>query len=249
MPDAMVTTSLQSHKKPKKGVSSNNKHYIIGVCGASCSGKSTVCEKISQSNHGQNNSVLIISQDRYYRGGDVNTNYDVPDAIDFDHLISDLTALKKGKTIMAPIYDFTAHKPKAETDEIKPAPIIIVEGILIFCVPRLRKMFDLKVFVRAKPELRLLRRMKRDVEMRGRTIDEVTKRYLDDVEPSNHNYVEPAMDTADIIIVNNQHDIFIGIDVVLDHIDKRVSMFFDGPNTVSTSAGALRVASLTGAAH
>ncbi len=221
----MSTKSLSLVPKNKK----KNGHYIIGVCGASCSGKSTVCERIEQSHHGLSESVIIISQDRYYKGGNSSTNYDVPSAIDFDHLISDLSALKKGKSVQAPIYDFTKHKKKEETDLLKPTPIIIVEGILIFCVPKLRQMFDLKVFVRAKPELRLLRRMKRDVEMRGRTIDEVTNRYLNDVEPSNHNYVEPAMDYADVIVVNNQHEIFIGIDVLLDHIDKRVNLFLNGP--------------------
>lgn len=210
--------------------------FILGICGATCSGKSTVCREIikkinstlenntpnNKSNNKLNNFVVILSQDRYYKGGSAETNYDVPDAIDFDLLEKDIISLKNGKSINAPNYDFSTHSRKEETTLIKPTPIIIIEGILIFAVPKIRKLLDKKFYVRAHRELRFNRRIERDVKERSRDRNEIVERYFNDVLPSNNFYVEPSEDWADIILVNNRPNKFIGLDFILPFIENVV---------------------------
>lgn len=199
--------------------------YIIGIAGPSCGGKSTVCDKIIQhlkTLGSKNFEITLISQDRYYYGGDNETNYDLPDAINFEKLVEHVKKLKAFEPIDAPIYDFTVHKPKVETEKIYPFSVIIVEGILILYNEQMRDLFDLKIFVDALEILRYERRTNRDVKERGRDKSEVKQRYLKDVTPSNKFYVEPTENYADVVLKNNVEDKFIGLNMVLDHIEKKL---------------------------
>lgn len=199
--------------------------YVIGIAGPSCGGKTTVCDIITKKfklNHKKSSLVTLLSQDRYYKGGDKDTNFDHPSAIDFDTLIKDVNKLKIGEYIEAPNYDFTTHQRSEEITIIHPTPIILVEGVLIFNVKELIELFDLKVYVNAYRELRYERRMYRDVKERGRDANEVRERYFKDVLPSNNHFVEPTMWDSDIVLMNNTDNKFIGIHILVDHIDKKV---------------------------
>ncbi|AYV82190.1 MAG: phosphoribulokinase / Uridine kinase family protein [Homavirus sp.] len=235
-----------------------SKPYVIGVCGTSCSGKSRVCNEISQQSNllvkdqisqqsnllvkdqiSQQSNLLvkdqisktmttngelvtILSQDRYYKGGDSQTNYDTPEAIDFDYLIEQLDELCNWQPVNAPEYDFTRHCRKSTTHTISPNHIIIVEGIFVLYNEQLRKRFDLKIFVEAEPALCLARRLERDVKERGRDQHEVTERYIRDVIPSNTLYVNPTKNWSDIILMNNIKEQFIGLTILNDHIAKKI---------------------------
>lgn len=201
--------------------------FVIGVAGPTCGGKSTACEKIREQ---VGFHVVTISQDRYYKGGNAGTNFDVPEALDFQQLISDLTELRSGKKVRVPRYDFSTHSRMKETDLIEPAPIIIVEGILIFCIPELYELFDLRVFVTADPNICLLRRLARDVKERGRNAEEVELRCLRDVIPSNQTYVMPSMFQAHITLMNNLGGQFIGVEVLMSHIKMKLAELASVPS-------------------
>lgn len=190
--------------------------HVIGVCGSTCSGKSKCVNAIKNSLPEE--SVTVVSQDNYYFSGNEETNYDVPEAIDFQLLIEHIKDLASGKSIECPIYDFATHSRLKETKIIKSCKIIIVEGILIFTQKELLDLFDLKIYISAYPELALSRRLKRDVEERGRTIEEITERYFKDVLPSTKRFVEPSEDFSDIVLKNNTKDKFIGLQILINHI-------------------------------
>jgi len=200
--------------------------YVVAVCGESCSGKTTVCrkiiERITKINFSGQNLVAVVSQDSYYKGGNSQTNYDVPDSINFNEMIRDVKKLKNGEVIEAPIYDFATHSRQKETKRIGPAKIIIIEGILILTQKELCDICDLKIYVSAFPQLMYSRRMKRDVEERGRTPEEVEQRYFRDVLPASQQFVAPSENFADIVLKNNTHNRFIGLEILLDHIDKKI---------------------------
>lgn len=195
------------------------KPYVIGVCGTSCSGKSRVCSEIKSNMK----SVAILSQDRYYKGGDNTTNYDKPDAIDFELLTEHLDKLCEWLPINAPEYDFTSHSRTSITHTVFPNHIIIVEGIFVLYDEELRKRFNLKIFVDAEPALCFARRLKRDVKERGRDQKEITERYIRDVIPSNTCYVHPTKNWSDIILMNNIKDQFIGLEILINHIHKKIN--------------------------
>lgn len=190
--------------------------HVIGITGSSCSGKSLCVNAIKNSLPTE--SVTVISQDSYYFSGSEETNYDVPEAIDFQLLISHIKDLIAGKSIQCPVYDFATHSRLDRTVELKSTKLIIVEGILIFTQKELLDLFNLKVYISAYPELAFSRRLKRDVEERGRTIEEITERYFKDVLPSTKRYVEPSEDFSDIVLKNNTKDKFIGLQILLNHI-------------------------------
>jgi uridine kinase len=190
--------------------------HVISVCGPSCCGKTRCVNAIKNSLPPEN--VVVISQDSYYFTGNEETNYDVPEAIDFQLLIAHIKDLIAGKSIQCPIYDFATHSRLEKTIEVKSSKIIIVEGILIFTQKELLNLFDLKIYISAYPELAFSRRLKRDVEERGRTIEEITERYFKDVLPSTKRYVEPSEDFSDIVLKNNTKDKFIGLQILLNHI-------------------------------
>lgn len=208
--------------------------YIIGIAGPTCAGKTTICTKILEWIRDlklEGSRIVIISSDRYYKGGNDETNYDIPEAIDFDNLIDDIKKLKKRETIYAPIYDFITHSRKKETEKIDPADIVIVEGILIFFDQRLRSLFDLKIFVTAQRELRYERRIYRDVKERGRNIDEIKKRYFKDVLPSNEHYVEPTIWYANIVLINNVDNEFTNLKICKAYFKKKLKKRLKIKNT------------------
>lgn len=216
--------SSQSNQQNQSNQTSQT--YVIGVCGGSCSGKTTVCEKILEQIvnvlGNMDNLMCIESQDNYYKTGNDDTNYDIPSAVDFDLLADHIEQLIAGNKIKSPLYDYATHSRKQETREIGPAKIIIVEGILIFCNERIRNLCNLRVFVEAEEILCYNRRLERDVRERGRSFEEVGKRYLEHVAPSFRNYINPSRYYANISLINNTHDEFIGLEILFDHIEKKI---------------------------
>ncbi len=177
---------------------------IIGIAGGTGSGKSTLVREIALE---FNDSVCLLSHDFYYKAHDdmpfeqrCKLNYDHPNAYDTDMLIEHLQLLKQGLIVHRPVYDFSDHNRAKDVVEVKPAKVIIVEGILIFAEEELRDMFDIKLFVDTDADVRILRRILRDVEERGRTLESVVNQYLTTVKPMHEQFVEPSKKYADIII-------------------------------------------------
>ena len=178
---------------------------ITGVTGGSGSGKTTVSKAIYNQLHGQ--AIQIITQDTYYNDQSSMTmaerkavNYDHPLAFDTDLLIKQLSDLRNNKTIEMPVYDYTQYTRSAETVHVEPQDVIILEGILILDDERLRDLMDIKVYVDTDDDIRIIRRIKRDMAERGRTLDSVINQYLVTVKPMYHQFVEPTKRYADIIV-------------------------------------------------
>jgi uridine kinase len=176
---------------------------IIGIAGGSGSGKTTIAEALVDAIDG----VAFIQHDAYYRHQPhltydqrVRVNYDHPDSLETELLIEHLGALRRGQPIERPVYDFAEHLRKAETVAIAPAPVVVLEGILVLADAGLRDHLDLKVFVDTDPDLRLARRLERDIHERGRTTESVLTQYLATVRPMHVQFVEPSKRHADIII-------------------------------------------------
>ncbi len=185
-------------------------NVIVGIAGASGSGKTTISKKLY--NAFKDDSVLI-THDSYYKNHTelsleerAGMNFDHPDSLETDLLIQHLKDLKAGKAIKQPQYDFTTHLRKDEHIDVKPVRAIIVEGILIFTEPKLRELMDLKIFVDTDTDVCLLRRIKRDVEKRGRTLSSVLDQYQNTVKPMYHEFVENSKRYADIIIPEGGHN-------------------------------------------
>ena len=177
---------------------------LIGVAGGTGSGKTTVASRIGEVLHAE---MVIIPQDFYYKDNNhlplserEKINYDHPDSFDNELLVSDLQKLLAGQEINSPIYDFKEHKRSEQTKLIKPAPVIILEGILIFVPKILREVMDFKIFVDTPSDIRLIRRIKRDMVERGRSLDSVIAQYTETVRPMHIEFVEPSKKYADIII-------------------------------------------------
>ncbi len=200
---------------------------IIGIAGGTGSGKTTVVHQIM--NELPETEVGIISQDSYYKQNigmsyeeRSNINFDHPRAIDFELLVSHLKDLKAGKTIDQPVYSFVTHNRTDDTITTHPRKVMIVEGILILTNPELREMFDVKVFVHADSDERLIRRLKRDIAERGRDMEEVLNRYQTTLKPMHQQFIEPTKAFADIIIPNDKYNT-VAIDVVRAVINQRLS--------------------------
>jgi len=184
---------------------------IIGIAGGTGSGKTTVVQQIVEEL--PEDEVCIISQDSYYKDTSdmtyeerVRINFDHPQAIDFDLLVTHLKELRKGNAIEQPVYSFVEHNRTAETVTTYPKKVIIVEGILILTHPEIRDMFDVKVFVHADSDERLIRRLKRDMAERGRDLNEVLNRYQSNLKPMHIQFIEPTKEFADIIIPTNKYN-------------------------------------------
>lgn len=194
---------------------------IIGIAGGTGSGKTTLTKSLKEEFA---DDVSIVYHDNYYECNDhlpmderVKLNYDHPDAFDTDLMIEDLIKLKNGETVECPTYDYSRHTRSSETVTVKPSSVIIVEGILIFQNERLRELMDIKIFVDTDADERILRRIRRDVVERGRSIDSVINQYLTTVKPMHEQFVEPSKKEADIIIIGGGKNI-----VALDIIKRRI---------------------------
>lgn len=199
---------------------------IIGIAGGTGSGKTTVVNQIiSELPH---NEVGVISQDSYYKKNDnlsfeqrVEINFDHPQSIDFELLTEHLKELKKEKAILQPVYSFIDHNRTEKTILTEPKQVMIVEGILILTNPELREMFDIKIYVHADSDERLIRRLKRDVAERGRDIDEVLNRYQNTLKPMHQQFIEPSKEYADIIIPTNKYNT-VAVDIVRTIIHQKI---------------------------
>jgi uridine kinase len=200
---------------------------IIGIAGGTGSGKTTVVHQIM--NELPQTEVGIIHQDSYYKANDSLSfderaliNFDHPRAIDFELLVAHLKELKAGNTVEQPVYSFVTHNRTDDTVITHPRKVMIVEGILILANAELRDLCDVKVFVHADSDERLIRRMKRDIAERGRDMDEVLARYQNTLKPMHQQFIEPTKAFADIIIPNDKYNT-VAIDVVRAVINQRIS--------------------------
>jgi uridine kinase len=208
---------------------------IIGICGGTGSGKTTVANSILESVNAS--EVAFIQQDSYYRNlKDLPldyrnaVNFDHPDALDNDLLVHHIRKLKAGGSVELPIYDFKTHTRLNETILIEPKPIVIIEGILIYADARLLEQMDIKVFVDTPDDIRFIRRLGRDIAERGRTVDSVIEQYLATVRPMHMQFVEPSKRYADVIIPEGGHNL-VSIDLISGKIRERLA------SALTTSGG------------
>jgi len=200
---------------------------IIGICGGTGSGKTTVANRILESV--SKGEVVFLQQDSYYRDLDQLpldirnvVNFDHPDAIDNDLLVEHVRALKRGEAVELPLYDFKTHSRRPETLHVEPQPIIIVEGILIFAEQRLLDEMDIRVYVDTPDDIRFIRRLRRDVAERGRTVESVIEQYLATVRPMHTQFVEPSKRCADVIIPEGGHNL-VSIGLISGRIRERLA--------------------------
>ena len=186
------------------------KPYIFGIAGGSGSGKSTFAARIKEAFPTQ---VSLVSCDNYYLPHDdlpleerAHLNYDAPEALEFDLMVKHLEQLKNGQAALCPVYDFTQHTRSDKVTEIKPRPIILIDGILIFHDESLRNCMDLKIYVETDADERILRRARRDMLERGRDLDSVIDQYLSTVKPMHNTYVKPTKVFADIILNGGKNE-------------------------------------------
>ncbi len=176
---------------------------VIGITGGSGSGKSTIVRKISEVCP----DFAFIAQDNYYKSASfINNsnitafNFDHPDAFDMELLHRNLKDLKDGKAVDIPQYDFVHHCRKSQTMHLEPAPLIIVEGLMVLHDPEIRKLLDLKIYVDTPDDIRFIRRLQRDINERGRTVESVIKQYIEVVRPGHMSFIEPTKEFADLIV-------------------------------------------------
>ncbi len=202
--------------------------FMIGVAGGSGSGKTTVSSQIRESIGSER--IAYLQHDSYYHDyGDMTAaerarqNYDHPKSLDTPLLIQHLKALQSGESVEMPIYDFNTDSRLAETTTVHPARIVLVEGILIFAEESLRDLLDMRIFVDTDADLRFIRRLRRDVDERGRTLESVVTQYLNTVRPMHLDFVEPSKRYADIIVPQGGHN-----RVAMDMITSRIQAVLDG---------------------
>lgn len=194
---------------------------VIGIAGGTGSGKTTITKRLLE-RFGEN--VSVIKHDNYYKEHHEMTyeersklNYDHPDSLDTAMMVEDIKALKDGKVVACPVYDFTVHDRSNEKEIIKPAKVLIVEGILIFQDKALCNEMDIKIFVDTDADVRIIRRIIRDVKKRGRSLESVVDQYLTTVKPMHEQYVEPSKKNADIIIPEGGHNV-VALGMVIDRV-------------------------------
>jgi len=202
-------------------------HLLIGIAGGTGSGKSTLTENIKKR---FGDDVTVLLHDYYYKAHDdlsyearTKLNYDEPSAYDTDLLVRDLELLKRGEKAYAPVYDFSIYNRLPETQEIPPAKVIVVEGILVLEDPRLCDLFDIKVFVDADADVRVIRRIRRDMKKRGRSFESIVTQYLTTVKPLHELYVEPSKKHADLVILHGGENT-----VALDLLFQKIANFISG---------------------
>lgn len=200
---------------------------IVGVAGGTGSGKSTVSRKVAEALAGS--SVAFIEMDAYYRNyahlpiaERRHLNWDHPDRLDIDLFVRHLEALQRREAIDKPVYDFVTHTRSAATVHVAPADVLVVDGILLFTDERLRRVCDVKVFVDADPDIRLVRRIRRDMSKRGRPLPEILEQYLTTVRPMHLQFVEPSKRYADIIVPEGGHNA-VAVSMIVAHIQRRLA--------------------------
>ncbi len=194
---------------------------VIGIAGGTGSGKTTITRKLMQRFKG---SVSVIYHDNYYKAHHdmsyeqrAQLNYDHPDAFDTELMIADVKKLKSGKSVYCPVYDYTIHDRTDKTVKVSPAKVIIVEGILIFQSRELCREMDIKIYVDTDADVRILRRIVRDVRDRGRSLESVVNQYLGTVKPMHEQFVEPSKRNADIIIPEGGHN-QVALEMVIERV-------------------------------
>ena len=203
----------------------NNQILVIGIAGGTGSGKTTLMKNLISRFEG---SVTVLSHDNYYRRNDHLTyeercriNYDEPAALETDLMAQHLEQLRKGITIACPVYDFAQHNRSSETIEIAPRSVIIVEGILIFENEALRNLMDIKIFVDTDADVRLCRRIARDVNERGRSLESVLEQYQNTVKPMHEKYVEPSKKYANLVVLEGGKN-WVALDMIVGRIQRHL---------------------------
>ncbi len=202
-----------------------NKILVIGIAGGTGSGKTTLMKNLVERFGPE---VTVLSHDNYYKCRDdmpfeerCKVNYDEPDAMDTSLMIYHLEQLRRGESIDCPVYDFALHNRSKDTVRIDAKPVIIVEGILIFENEALRKLMDIKIFVDTDADVRLCRRIKRDVNKRGRTLESVLEQYQATVKPMHEKYVEPSKRFADIVVPEGGKNA-VALEMIMGHIQRHL---------------------------
>jgi uridine kinase len=202
------------------------KPLIIGIAGGSGSGKSTVARNVAD--FLTTSSVAFIDMDAYYKNFSSlpleerkKLNWDHPDAFDYDLLCAHLEALSAREAIDKPEYDFLTHLRSAEHTRVEPADVVVIDGILLFVDARVRDLCDVKVFVDADADIRLIRRIERDTHVRGRPLDEIIEQYLSTVQPMHNEFVEPSKRYADVIVPRGGHN-SVAIEMIVAKIQRRL---------------------------
>lgn len=199
---------------------------IVGVAGGTGSGKTTVSEAILD--RVGRDRIAYVQHDSYYRDRShlapderSEANFDHPDALETDLLVEHLRALRQGRSVEVPVYDFTRHVRRDETRTLQPRPVVIVEGILVLAEEPLRREMDVKLYVDTDADLRFIRRLRRDMSERGRTLDSVVEQYLEDVRPMHLEFVEPSKRHADVIVPEGGFNA-VALDLLADHVARRI---------------------------
>lgn len=207
-----------------------NDMMIIGIAGGTGSGKTTITDRLVEKFGG---NVSVVHHDNYYKAHHnmpyeerCLLNYDHPDSFDTDMMIEHLRLLKSGKSVQCPVYDYSIHDRSEKTITIEPTRVIIVEGILIYAEPRLCDLMDVKIFVDTDADVRILRRIQRDVQERGRSLDSVINQYLSTVKPMHEQFVEPSKRRADVIIPEGGRNM-VALEMVVQrvkaHLEKKAT--------------------------
>lgn len=200
---------------------------VVGIAGATGSGKTTIATRLAD---GVGTQVALLQHDRYYRDRPELTyeqccelNFDHPEALETELMIEHISSLRRGEAIEMPVYDFTRHRRSAQTERIAPARVLIVEGILVLADARLRELFDIKLFVDTDADIRVFRRIRRDIEQRGRSFESIRQQYYATVRPMTVEFVEPSKRFADMIIPEGGRN-----DVALDILGTKLRSFAHG---------------------
>jgi len=198
---------------------------VIGIAGGTGSGKTTITRRIQET---FGDDVCVVYHDNYYKAHPNTTyeqraafNYDHPDAFDTDLMVEDLRKLRAGHVIHCPVYDYTIHNRSDRTVEVKPAKVVVVEGILIFENKALRDLMDIRIFVDTDADVRILRRILRDVKERERSLDSVIEQYLTTVKPMHEQFVQPSRQYADIVMLEGGHNL-VALDMIVQRIRSHV---------------------------
>jgi uridine kinase len=202
------------------------KPLLIGIAGGTGSGKSTVARRVAEALHGV--SVVSLDMDAYYRSLTHLTleqrrhvNWDHPDAFDFDLLLAHLESLVARRGIDKPVYDYVSHLRSEHTVHVEPADVVVIDGILLFVDPRVRALCDLKVYVDTDADVRLVRRIRRDMRTRGRPLDDILEQYVTTVRPMHLEFVEPTKQLADVVVPRGGHN-EVAIEMVVARIRQRL---------------------------